>query len=86
MRSEKEIKERLKLHKENQGNNPLADLSLIGKEGELEWVLEGESRYSVSEIEKIINWCVKNEGFGPPMEEWILETIKDKKKMQEILQ
>ncbi len=51
----------------------------------LEWVLEGKPCYSVVELEKIINWCVENEGFGPPMEDWILEILKDKKRVEKIL-
>ncbi len=44
-----------------------------------------EPRYSVAELEKIFKWCIKNEGFGPPLEEFILETIKNKVRVEEIL-
>jgi len=75
VRSEKEIKEEIEKYGSAEGNVK----DLYG------WVLEGKPRYSVAEIEKIIKWCVENEGFGPPMEDWILEVFKDSKEVEEIL-
>lgn len=85
MRSEKEIKEEIRnLRKDN--------LVLEGfQAGGLEWALEGESRYSVTEIEKI--WkseifrekALFCEGCNMPFGQEFIDFIGAKARVEEIL-
>ena len=99
LRSEKEIKERINLMCSKVDGITLAEqnkeivksVKKIMKEvvKELEWTLEGESRYSVAELEKIDNHIHSLEQ-PQSIEEaitsgYLIETLKDKKKVEEIL-
>lgn len=49
------------------------------------WVIEGEPRYSVAELEKIIKWIQNNAKVFPIRFDEFIYFLKDQKKVQEIL-
>jgi len=75
MRSEKEIREMIPC---------VVDVKTFDLERLILWVLEGEPRYSVAELEKIIHKMMEDD------DQWfngykLINLIKDKKKMDVIL-
>jgi len=53
------------------------------------WLLEGEPRYSVEELEKIMRFYDRNEVDDAPEEVWninFIQFIKDQNKVKEILE
>ena len=80
MRSEKEIKE--KIRKDLTGK-----LTLEGENQKLalDWVLEGEPRYSIEELSKVFDYLVG----GRKSYEWdtayFIDFLKDDKKVEKIL-
>ena len=83
LRSEKEIKERRNDYKsshESSARHP-ADK---GRMMLLDWVLEGEPRYSVAELKKIKDY-ITGEKMQVPRAWELTDFLKDKKKAQEVL-
>ena len=82
MKSEKEIKKALEAHEffADKGENQYFE----NYKNLLIWVLEGEPRYSVAELEKIVN----NFGSGFEIKQntfAFLDFLKDSKRVQEAL-
>ncbi len=106
MRSEKEIIDRLKIHIAKVDGIMLAEKDKRIKKSfmktmkevykEFEWILEGEPRYSVAELEKITIAYKKNEElfylkngkthYIEQSAEYLIKTLKqDKKRVEAIL-